>query len=157
MALADTASFSQLVVEVEFIPASGTFTTICGMRGATVNRSKNMDSDEVPDCDDDSLPMGVTKASRSIEVTVSGRGVWALSSGPEMMDWFYENIGDPAGQLNTRIRNSKVEDDGVAGDAIIESGLAILSSLSNEKEKGKKISADIEIEFITTPTITEKA
>lgn len=153
MTLAATAEFEQLVLEVEFDPtgAPGTYSTVCGLVDITPSRTANLDTVEIPDCDDESLPLSVGKSVRSIDVSVSGSGVWALSSHKNMMDWFYSSA-----TLNTRIRNAKVTADGASGDPEIESGPAILSNLSNTRTKGQKVTAEIEITFDGTPTVTNK-
>lgn len=153
MTKATTAKFDEMVLEVEFDPvgASGTYAIICGLVDVTINRTANLDTVEIPDCDDESLPLSVEKSVRSIEVTITGSGVWALESHTEMMDWFYSSA-----TLNARLRNAKVEADGSTGDPISESGPALLTNLSNTRQKGQKMTAEIELVFDGTPTVTDK-
>lgn len=154
MALADTAKFEQLVLEVEFDPvgSAGVYTTVCGLVDASVSRTANLDTVEIPDCADESLPLSVEKSVRSVDVGVSGSGVWALSSHKDMLEWFYSSA-----TLNARIRNAKVTADGATGDPEIESGPALLTTLSNSRTKGQKVTAEIELTFDGTPTVTNKA
>lgn len=153
MTVANTAKFEQMVLEVEFDPvgASGTYTTICGLIDVNISRTANLDTVEIPDCDDESLPLSVEKSVRSIEVTISGSGVWALQSHEAMMDWFYSST-----TLNARLRNAKVVAAGATGDTTIESGPALLTNLSNSRQKGQKMAAEIELVFDGTPTRTAK-
>jgi hypothetical protein len=149
MALAATAKYEQFVLEVEF--QTGTWSRICGVTDVTINRQSQIDTTEVPDCDDESLPLAIERAVRAQEVTVSGTGVWALSSHERMMDWWYGGNTFP-----TRIRNLKAVADGVVGDTITETGPAILVTLSNARTKGQKVTAEIEIQFDGVPTRAAK-
>lgn len=151
MARAVTQKYEEMVLEVEFTPLSGTYTSICGLIDVTINRTSNVDTAEVPDCDDESLPLAVERQVRSQEVMVSGSGVWALGSHEKMMDWFYAGS-----TLNCRVRNVKANDAGVTGDTISETGPALLVSLNNARTKGQKVTAEIEIQFDGVPTRVAK-
>lgn len=146
MATAVTAKFEELILEVEFTASSGVYTPVCGIIDVNVTRTANIDTAEIPDCDDESLPLSAEKQVRSIEVSVSGTGSWAQTSNGAMMDWFYS-----AATKNVRIRNVKA----AIGDTGTESGPALLANLSNSRTKGQKVSAEIEIQFDGTPTRTD--
>jgi hypothetical protein len=150
MAKAATQSFAQMLLEVEF--ATGTYSKICGLVDVTVTRTANVDTTEVPDCTDESVPHYIEREVRSLDVTVSGTGVWSLASHEKMMDWFYG-----ATPLSVKLTNSKVVADGTAGDTTIETGKALLTTLTNARTKGQKVSAEIEIQFSELPTRTAKA
>lgn len=154
MAKAVEAKFHELVLEIEDDPVGspGVYKNICGMVDVSVTRSASLDTTETPDCADESLPLSVSKSVRSVEVSISGTGVWALSSNKMMSDWFYSTS-----PLNVRIRNAKVEADGASGDPYVESGPALLTELSNDRTKGKTVSASIKIDFDGTPTVATKA
>lgn len=145
MTKAVTAKYEEMILEVENPDSSGTWVAICGMIDVSIDRSANIDSAEIPDCDDESLPLSVEKQVRSIDVTVSATGVWAQSSNKMMSDWFYSSA-----TKNVRIRNTKAS----SGDPSIESGPALLTKLTNGRTKGQKVSAEIEIQFDGTPTRT---
>lgn len=145
------ADFADLVLEVEFTPGSGSYAKICAMEGITINRSKQIDSNEVPaDCDDDTLPYKTRNNTRSRSYSISGTGFWAQSSHGKMLDWFN---GNPAEKLNIRITHAKA----AVGDPELESGLAILSELNNERSKGPQISANISLVIDGDLTTTDKA
>ena len=146
MATAVTAKYQELILEVEFTASSGVYTPVCGLIDVTINRTANVDTAEIPDCDDESLPLSVERQVRSIEVTISGTGVWAQSSHGGMMDWFYSSA-----TKNVRVRNTKAS----TGDTQIEYGPALLTNLSNARTKGQKISAEISIEFDGVPSRTD--
>lgn len=150
MTIATTASYDKLVLEVELDPdgSAGTYTKICGIMGVTITRTANIESSEVPDCDDEDKPFDVLKEVRSLEVTASGTGVWARSSHKALLEWFYS--GAP---LNARLRNLDVEDEGATGDPYAEQGPALLSSLSNERSKGQQVTAELELQFRRTPAL----
>lgn len=147
MAYATTAKYEEFVLEVEFTASSGTYTTVCGLTDVSVSRTNNIDTTEIPECDDESLPLSIERAVRSTEVTCSATGVWALTSHEAVMDWFYSGS-----TLNARIRNIKVDNDGASGDTITETGPAILVSLNNSRTKGQKVTAEMEIQFDGVPT-----
>lgn len=151
MARATTMRYEQMILEVETTPASGTYAALCGLTDVTINRTSNIDTTEIPDCDDESLPLSIERAVRSQEVTISATGVWALQSHETIMDWWY---GGSA--LNIRLRNAKVEADGATGDTESEAGPAILVSLNNSRTKGQKVTAELEINFDGVPTRTAK-
>lgn len=154
MARATTAKYEEMVLEVEFDPVggAGVFTNICGLIDVSISRSAQVNSVEIPDCDDESLPNSIEKQVQSLEFTASGTGVWAMQSHKAMMDWFYSSS-----TLNVRLRNAKVEADGATGDPYVEAGPALLTELSNDRSKGNKVSASISLEFDGTPTVTNKA
>lgn len=149
MALATTEKFEELVLEVEFDPtgAAGVFSPVCGLIDVEVSRTANVDTAEIPDCADESLPLSIERQVRSIEVTVSGSGVWAQESHGNMMDWFYSST-----TLNGRIQNVNA----AVGDTEYETGAILLTNLSNSRTKGQKVTADISLEFDGTPTRTAK-
>jgi len=149
MARAQTAKFEEFILEVEHTPASGTYTAICGITDLTINRSSNVDTTEVPDCDDESLPMALERQVRSQEVTISGTGVWARQSHQNMMTWWRSGA-----TLNARLRNANVENNGTAGDFYEETGPALLVTLNNSRTKGQKVTAEIEIQFDGVPDTT---
>jgi len=148
MAAADTLSYDELVLEIEWVADSGTYSKICGITGVTINRTTNVTSTAVPDCADETLPHSTKNSVNSIAVSVSGTGVWAAAKHHELLDWFYN-----ARKLNARLRNAKVEAGGDSGDIYAEYGPAILSSLTNERPGDKgEISASIELQFDGTPS-----
>jgi len=153
MTAATSAKFEELILEVEFDPsgAAGTYTAICGLIDVTVNRTSNVDTSEIPDCDDESLPLSIERQVRSQEVTASGSGIWALQSNQKLMAWWRS-----ATTLNARLRNAKAIADGASGDTTIESGPALLTQLNNSRTKGQKVAADIQIEWDGVPAATVK-
>ncbi|BCH32639.1 hypothetical protein MesoLjLc_45690 [Mesorhizobium sp. L-8-10] len=147
MAKAATANFHQMVLEVE-TDTPGTYAKLCGLTSRGVNRQHNMQTSEVPDCDDESLPAAVERAVQSSEVTISGSGVWAAQSHETMLDWWYSGA-----TKNVRIRHVNA----LVGDTEYETGPAYLASISNQAERGTKVTAEIAIEFDGLPTRTPKA
>lgn len=146
MAKATTEKFEEMVLEVSSDSGS-TWTRLCGLIDVTVTRSASVDTAEIPDCDDESQPLSIEKQVRSIEVSVSGTGVWAQESHETMMDWFYS-----AASLDCRVGNLKAD----TGDTEYETGEALLTSLTHSRTKGSKVTAEIELQFDGTPTRTAK-
>jgi len=146
MAKATTQKFEQMVLEVSE-DGGTTWARLCGLIDVTVTRAASVDSQEVPDCDDESLPLSVEKQVRTVDVSVSASGVWAQESHGTMTDWFYSSATKDAriGNLNAAV-----------GDTEYEAGKALLASLNNTRTKGQKVSAEIELQFDGTPTRTAK-
>ncbi|SFQ52479.1 phage tail tube protein [Donghicola eburneus] len=151
MAKAVTEKYEEMVLEVDFDDTQPTpvYARICGMKGVTIKRTANVDTTEVPDCDDESLPNEVERDVRSLEVTVSATGVWAQQSNGKLLDWFYSGASIPA-----RLGNLKA----ATGDTEYEVGRMLVSDISNERSDGRgRVTASIELEFDGTPTRTAKA
>ena len=55
-----------------------------------------------------------------------------------------------------RLTNDKVVADGATGDTTIEQGPALLTTLTNTRTKGQKVSAEVEMQFNGLPTRTAK-
>ena len=147
MALPTTEAFDEMVLE-HSSDGGTTYTKLCGMTDVTVTRSSTIDTTELQDCDDESLPLSISKAVRSVEVSVSGTGVWAQESHETLSDWFYLSTLD-----YVRVGHTKA----ASGDTEYEYGPAVLASLNNSRTKGKVVEAEIEIQFSGTPTRTVKA
>lgn len=146
MAKATTQKFAQLVLEMS-TDGGTTWSRIAGLVDVEVTRSANIDTAEVPDIDDESLPLSTEKEVRSIEVSVSATGVWAQESHGQLMDWYYSSA--PA---DIRIGNLNA----AVGDTEYETGPALLASLANSRTKGQKVTASVEIQFDGTPVRTAK-
>ncbi|WP_417794592.1 phage tail tube protein [Terasakiella pusilla] len=147
MADAVTEKYEEMVLEVE-TDTPGTYARICGMKDVTINRAAQLDSDEVPDCDDESKPFSVEKEVRSVMVTVAANGTWAQQSHGQLTDWFYSGA-----TKNIRVGNLKA----LAGETEYERGPAFLTALNGARTKGKRVTADLSIEFNGTPERTPKA
>jgi hypothetical protein len=147
---AATEKYEELVLDVEVDPigSPGVYTSLCGITDVTVTRTANVDETEVPYCDDESLPVSVEVAVRSITVTVDGTGVWAAQSNKAMFDWFYSGA-----TKNIRIRNTAA----LSGDPETEAGPALLTSVVDARTKGQKVTREIAIRFDGVPTATNKA
>lgn len=140
MALAVTEKFEEMLLEVETSP--GVYAKVCGLIDVEMSRTANVDTAEVPDCDDEALPLAVERQTRSIEVTVSGTGVWAQSSNDMLVNWFYSSA-----TKNVRVRNMKAS----SGTVRTEVGPALLTSLTHSRTKGQRVTAAIEIQFDGQP------
>ncbi|TGP65451.1 hypothetical protein EN868_03100 [Mesorhizobium sp. M2D.F.Ca.ET.225.01.1.1] len=147
MAAAQTEKYEEMILDVELVAGSGIYTPICGMTDVTITRQATVDSSEIPDCDDESLPLSIEKQVRSIEVSVSATGVWAKTSQDALKQWFYSAV-----TKNVRLRDTAA----ASGDIETESGPALLSKLDNTRTKGKKVTSNIELVFDGSPARTDK-
>lgn len=146
MVRAVTENFHEMVLEVETTPGSGVFVKICGINSRTVNRTSNMSTSEIPDCNDESLPSAVERAVQSQEVIIPATGIWAAQSHGMMMDWWYSGA-----TKNIRVGHLKAD----PGDTEYETGPAYLVNLNNVAERGTKVSAEFEIQFDGLPIRTD--
>lgn len=149
MARATTEQYEEMILDVEMDPigSPGVYTAICGLKEVTVTRTANVDTDEVPDCADESLPFAIERYVRSVEVTVAANGTWAQESHSDLLTWWRSGA-----TKNVRIRNTAVAN----GDIETEAGPCIITSLVNTKTKGKVIQAEIALEFNGLPAVTNK-
>ena len=104
-----------------------------------------MQSTEVPDCSDETLPNYIEKSVQSLEETISGTGVWAAESHGTMINWW--RSGQRKG---IRVTNVKA----LSGTITSEYGYAYLTQLNNAAVKGAKVTSDIQIEFDGLPLVT---
>lgn len=143
MAVATTQEFEELVLEVGNESSPESWSKLCGLIDVTITRTSNLDTAEVPDCADESLPLSLEKSVRSIEISVSATGVWASESSETFIDWFYLSQ-----RKHIRIGNTAA----ASGDTVYETGYAYLESLGDARTKGQKVSRQIAIVFDGTPT-----
>jgi hypothetical protein len=118
---------------------------VCGLTSRTMARTSTMQTSEVPDCDDESLPAAVERSVQSQDVQITGTGVWAAQSWPLMSNWYYSGK-----TKNVRVTNYKAP----SGSIEQETGPAYLTTYSNTAAKGTKVTADITIEFDGLPQLT---
>lgn len=142
-----TERFEQMTLETS---ENGTvWTKICAMVGVTINRSAQFDTAEVAaDCIDESLPLRVERSVRAVDVTVSADGHFAQQSHKLLSDWFYAGT-----TKQIRVGHAAT----LTGDPQYEQGPAFLTSFTNVRQKGQKVTATIELAFDGTPTRVNKA
>ena len=147
MAYAATQKFEELILDIEWTSGSGIYEAVCGLVDITISRTANIDTAEVPECSDESLPMQIERQVRSLELSISASGVWAQTSHSKLLTWWRSGA-----TKNIRVRNTAVG----SGEIEIESGAALLASLNNTRTKGQKVTAEIEIQMDGVGTTTNK-
>ena len=143
MALAGTAEYDKLVVETS--EDGTTWTRICGMMNATISYTTQVDEDEIPDCDDESLPHTIVVNVRSTGVTISGEGKWAASVHEKMMQWWKQGL-----KKHTRVGYLDAE----TGDTEYVSGQAIIDSMEDSRSKGSTNGRNFSLRMATAVTFT---
>jgi hypothetical protein len=118
---------------------------ICGITSRTVNRTTTMQSTEIPDCADETIPNYIEKSVQSLEETISGTGVWAAESHGSMINWWRSGA-----RKGIKVSNTKA----LTGTIKEEWGYAYLTQLNNAAVKGAKVTSDIQIEFDGLPAVT---
>lgn len=147
MVKATTGKFSSLKVEIS-TDGGTVWISPCGLIDFKVNREAQVDEAEVPDCDDDDLPLYKEREVRAVDMSVSGTGVWSRESHQLMLDWFKNGTKYDCriGYLNA-----------APGDTQYERGFAMLTTWNHERQKGKKILAELSLTFDGYPTATTAA
>jgi hypothetical protein len=138
MARAVTQKYEEMILDLETVDGSGVYAPICGMIDVTITRTSTVDTSEIPDCDDESLPMALERQVRSQEITVSATGVWARSSQSILKTWWRSGA-----TKNVRIRDTAAAN----GDIEIEAAPALLVTLTNTRNKGTRVTSEIELQF----------
>lgn len=153
MTAVTSAKFEELALQVEFDPdgSPGVYTLIAGLKDVTINRASTVDTTEVPDATDESLPFSEEKAVRSQQVSVTADGTWALESHTNMLDWWRGGA-----TLNAKVVHKVANDSGATGDIIEEAGPALLTRLDHSRTKGQKVTSAIEFEFDGVPPVALK-
>lgn len=146
MARAQTEKFHEMTLEVETSPGSGIYARLCGLNSRTLSMQHNLETTEVPDCDDESLPAQVERAVISSEATISATGVWAAQSHGAISDWFLA-----AQYRNIRIYHAQA----LAGTPQYYTGPALLTQIEYTAARGNKVEATMEIQFDGLPTVTD--
>ncbi len=144
MAVPVTERYDQMVLEVSEGGSPESWTRICGLIDVTIRRQANLDSAEVPDCDDESLPLSLEKEVRSVEFFVDAQdAIWSQESHQVLMDWFYSSA----------VKRCRVGHLAAAsGDTQYEEGQGYLTTFDDSRAKGRKVQRTIAIEFDGTPT-----
>lgn len=139
--------YDELVLE--FSEDDGTtWSRNCVIMGCDVTRTSNTSTVEtVSDCADESKPYNVDERVQSLKVVVTGSGNWTQAGYNKFLAKFY--AGDSTKML-ARIGNLAA----TTGQIKYETGPIIIASLGQKRTKGAVVSADITINFATTPTIT---
>ncbi len=143
MARPTTEKFSEFQILVGDGGSPETFAVVCGLTSKGIQRSANVNSVVVPDCESEDAPAFEEKAVNSLSISVSGSGVWAAENHGTFMAWFYSGL-----PKNIRVRNVQAD----SGDTEYEEGPALLTQLNNSVERGQKVTAEISIEFDGQPT-----
>lgn len=149
MATATTTTFGKFKILLgDGATPTEAFSAICGLTSKGIQYSSDVVTAEVPDCADEDLPSWQEKDVKSISASISGSGVWSKQSHGLLIDWFFS-----AARKNIKIEYS----DANTGEPKTLAGPAVLTSLSNQVEKGDRVKAEISIEFAQKPTITDAA
>ncbi|MDO1560421.1 phage tail tube protein [Brevundimonas sp. 2R-24] len=127
MAAVDVINGESLLVQVEWVGSSGTYTHPCLInteRG--IQFSANTTESVVPDCDDPTLPAWVSRETDGLSATINGSGMLDVASADDWFTWF--NSGDA--------KNVKVKTDKTGGNTWTGSfRLTEFSMTGTRKEK----------------------
>ena len=146
MARATTMKFEEMTLEVE-TNTPGTYAKLCGLIDVTVTFTVATAEAMVPDCDNEALPLLMEREVVSTDWSVSASGVWARESHETMIQW-----------AQGAKRNIRIGYSGAAvGDVEFIVGAAIMTTLTNARVKGAKVTAEIELVGAGARTLTDQA
>lgn len=145
MALPTTADFDDLYVETS--EDGTTWTKICGLVDFSVDYQTETDTDELPDCADESLPLTKVENVRSIGLVVQGTGKWSAEAHETLLQWWYQGL-----KKQCRVGYNTA----TSGDVEFVSGTATLA-MQDSRTKGQTASRNLTITFAGAFTLTDKA
>lgn len=148
MARAKTQTFGQFQILLGDGEDPEVFSIICGLTSKGMQRVASTNTTVELDCDDEDKPGYEAEDVASFKCTISGSGVWAAQNHNTMLTWFRSGL-----PRNVKVRNMGVN----VGDIEYEQAPAVLTTLSQNGEKGGKILAEIAIAFREMPATTLKA
>lgn len=145
MALPTTADFDDLYVEVSD-DGGTTWNKICGLVDFTVDYQTQTDTDELPDCADESLPLTQVQNVRSIGLVVQGTGKWSAEGHEQLLQWWKQGL-----KKTCRVGYNTA----TSGDVEFVSGTATFS-MQDSRTKGQTVSRNVTITFAGEFTLTDK-
>lgn len=151
MAYAVTSPYKDTTLAVEFTGGSGTYTTICGITSWSMTLNTQLDTTEVPDCSDLSLPLQVENSVRSLGATISASGVWSLSSHQNVLAW-----AQSGATKSVRVSYLVVTASGASTDTETLTGNARMTNLQIQQDYGQKMRVSFELAFDGVPTAVVK-
>lgn len=144
MALPTTADYEDLYVEID---GPSSWARICGLTDFTVDYQTQTDEDEIPDCDDESLPHTRVQNVRSIGLVVQGQGKWSRESHETLLQWWKQGL-----KKTCRVGYASA----AIGDVEFVSGTATLA-MQDARTKGQAVSRNLTITFAGEFTLTDQA
>lgn len=137
MAQATTYKYSALVVELGDGASPEQFDFPCGLNTRALNRSKTLNTIDIPDCDDEDAPAWEGKEVKSLTWSVTGEGVLA-----EEAFLIWENYFD-----GTNSKNVKITLTGVGANTSAEwNGKAHLQTYNITGNRGEKVTVSIDLQ-----------
>lgn len=110
MAQPSVINGEQILILIEMVGASGTFTHPCLIntdRGITFGSSTNQEV--VPDCDNPSDPAWVSTEVDGLNATISGSGIHDVASTEAFFDWYSSGEGKLVRVKQNRVGGSTFE------------------------------------------------
>ena len=145
MARATTAAYAEHVLEVS---ENGTsWSRLCGLMNFSNTFAAVTSQDQVPDCDDESLPHAISREVQSVDLTVDCEAIWAQESHETILQWM----------LTGALKHARVGYLAAAiGDVEYVSGQAIMANLQHRREKGVRVKGTFQLQFSGALTTTDQ-
>lgn len=137
MTAATVISFSKFRVLLGDGGDPETFTAPCGFNSRALNRAKNVNEIDIPDCDDEDAPAWVGREVRSLSWSVTGEGVLSAQS-VEAWEAFFESNASKNVQV-------EIEMPSPVG-TIVKEGAAHLTTFNIAGNRGEKVTVNVELQ-----------
>ncbi len=135
MTLARTITFSKVRILLGDGGSPEEFDAPCGLTSRSLNRTKNLNEVNIPDCDDEDAPSWVGREVQSLSWGVTGDGVIAEQS-IEMWEKFFDGIESKSVRLEMELPTQAM---------LAYEGLAHLSTFTMGANRGEKATITIEL------------
>jgi predicted secreted protein len=144
---ATTARFHEMALHLE-TATPGTYAAICGLIGVTFTFTSETADAQIPNCTNEALPHEIVREVISTDWSCSATGVWARESHERLLQ-----LALTGAIVNARFIYTAA----AVGDVEFITGPAILTSLSHSREKGQRVSAELQFVKAGAVTTTDQA
>ncbi len=144
---ATTARFHEMALHLE-TATPGTYAAVCGLIGCEFTFTSETADAQIPNCTNEALPHEIVREVISTDWSCSATGVWARESHERLLQWALTGA-----IVNVRFIYTAA----AVGDVEFITGPAILTSLTHSREKGQRVSAQLQIVKAGAVTTTDQA
>lgn len=138
MAQATVISYAMFRIKLGDGNSPEVFTAPCGLNTRALNRLKNLNEVDIPDCTDEDAPASVGREVKSIDWNISGEGVLAAES-VQVWEDAYNTIEPVHVLIEIEFPNSPP-------GTIRKIGYAHLSTFNITGNRGEKVTVSIELQ-----------
>lgn len=142
MAQPTTARPSKMRVLLESADSPGTYVAPCGLTSKSLNVTKNLSDQSIPDCDDPDAPFWLARDVESMSMEISGEGLLAAEA---------EEVWNEA-NFSTEPTNARVEIEFTTGTRTFAGAFHITCSINAQQGQRVSINVSAQSDGIITST-----